>query len=717
MTHEIDFKTALDSAGLSFKGAVIADGQIHRFRPNTDKQGTQNGWYILHSYEDMALGVYGHWAKMDATKWCSKEIKHLPAQERSKIKERIEQAKQKAQAAQLEQWEQASVKAAQVFNNAGSALEDHQYLKEKQIKSHGIKQSGNALIIPISDINGKIWSLQYINIDGQKKMMWQGRKKGNFFQIGEPTDTICIAEGFATAASIHEATGYCTNVAFDAGNLKAVSNSIRERNPNKPIILCADNDAGTDGNPGLTKATEAAEAIKGHIAVPPRYIDFNDLRVAEGLDIVRDVITQALKLTETLDQAIRRLSKLNALEYEQCREEEAKALNVRVSALDKEIAKYRQAEAPAQSNEIGLRTVEPWSEAVSGEELFAEVCDAFRRYLALQQYQAEALALWTIFSYGIDISNIAPKLLVYSPEKRCGKTTLLDVLMNLIWTPLPASNISPAAIFRTIDSIDCSLVIDEADTFINNTPEISGIINSGHRKSSASVIRLVGDDHMPKSFSTWAPTVIAMIGKPADTIVDRSIMIEMRRKKPDEDIQRLILHKAEKPLGIIAQKIKRWMQDNFDALVKYESEVPQELNDRAMDNWRPLLAIADQIGGRVPETARLAAMTLSQENKDEENGSKGTILLGDVKELLSKRPLDRISTEDLMFALINMEDRPWSEWNRGKAITARQISTLLKPYKIKSKTMRFGYETKKGYEVEQFNDAFARYTPDLCVTP
>lgn len=365
---------------------------------------------------------------------------------------------------------------------------------------------------------------------------------------------------------------------------------------------------------------------------------------------------------------------------------------------------------------LGQQEAEPWHEKVDGLELFNDLVAAFGKYLALQKYQAEALALWSIFSYCIDAANIAPKLLIYSPEKRCGKTTLLDVLVNIVWKPLPASNISPAVIYRVIESIGGTIFFDEADTFIRNNPEIKGIINSGHRRSMAFVLRCDGENHEPRQFSTWAPNIIAMIGKPADTIVDRSILIQMKRKKPGDAVQRFIPHKAEPELKTLASKIARWREDNFMALCGSDPETPAGLNDRAADNWRPLLAIADLIGGDCPETARLAAMSLTESEQDEDNTSIGVMLLADIKDIFEARKTGKISTEDLLFDLHAIEERPWLEWSRGQAITSRQIARHLKPFDVAPRTLRMGYKTQKGYELEQFKDAFDRYLSNLSVT-
>lgn len=421
---------------------------------------------------------------------------------------------------------------------------------------------------------------------------------------------------------------------------------------------------------------------------------------------------------ETLQEAILRLSALDPLNYEQCREEEAKKHGIRVSVLDAEVLKKRPADNTAEKQRAGVQEAEPWPEEIEGIALFNDLTAIFRQYMALQKYQAETLALWSIFSYCMDAGNIAPKLLIYSPEKRCGKTTLLDILIGLVWKPLPSSNITPAAIYRVIEHIGGTIVIDEADTFINNpNSEINGIINSGHRKSAAYVLRCQGEEHEPKQFSTWAPNIIAMIGKPKDTIVDRSILIEMKRKKQGDTVRRFIPHKAEAELKILASKIARWSQDNFDNLCNADPETPAGLNDRAADNWRPLLAIADLIGGSCSEIARLAALTLVENEQDEDNASVGVILLADIKGIFETGKRERISTEDLLFALHAMEDRPWPEWNRGKPISARQVSTKLKPFGISSKTLRIGYgNPQKGYDLKDFEDVFPRYLPDLSVT-
>jgi len=165
-------------------------------------------------------------------------------------------------------------------------------------------------------------------------------------------------------------------------------------------------------------------------------VDFNDIHKEQGLSVVKAAINAARFVDEDIDTAIKRLSKLKPLEYEQKREGEAKALSIRVSALDKAVNALKNDTPTEDKPTLGNNEVVPWHEPIDGTYLFQELVSVFKKYLALQKFQAEALSLWCIFSHCIDAGNIAPKLLVYSPEKKCGKTTLLDVLMFLVWKAL-----------------------------------------------------------------------------------------------------------------------------------------------------------------------------------------------------------------------------------------------------------------------------------------
>mgnify|MGYP000441467425 CR=1 FL=1 len=343
---------------------------------------------------------------------------------------------------------------------------------------------------------------------------------------------------------------------------------------------------------------------------------------------------------------------------------------------------------------------------VDGLELFEDIKSTYNRYMALQDGQAEVLTLWTLFSHTISAFSIAPKMIITSPEKRCGKTTLLDMMNGLVKDPMMTSNITPAAMFRAIDKIGGTVMIDEADTFIRSNPEINGIINCGHRRSSAYVIRTTGDNHEPRQFSTWAPMVIAMIGKPADTIRDRSIEIELKRKTDTDSVERFIFSKVSRELASIKPRIAQWAEDNIEALQYSDPDMPNILNDRAIDNWTPLIAIADAIHTECGEKAREIALELSTV---EEEQTPETQLLSDIQDIFSALNRDTVETDVLLENLYETEDGLWAEWNRGKELTAKQLAQKLKPFGIKPKKFRDGNRTPRGYERKDFEDAFNRY--------
>ncbi|CAL7962695.1 hypothetical protein GAMM_40018 [Gammaproteobacteria bacterium] len=258
-----------------------------------------------------------------------------------------------------------------------------------------------------------------------------------------------------------------------------------------------------------------------------------------------------------------------------------------------------------------------------------------------------------------------------------------------------------------------TLLIDEGDTFINNdNAELKGIINSGHTRDTAFVLRTEGDNsnRQPKQFSTWAPMVIAMITKkpPPDTIVDRSVVIKLKRKLSSERIEKWKYTNFDK-LASLRKKIKRWADDNFEAIKNCSPSTPDGDNDRATDNWRPLFAIASVLGGEWLAKAEVAFKDLNiADNSNDEDIS--TTLLMDIKEIFEENNMDKIHSSDLVAKLIALEDRPWSEHRYGKPITSNTLAKLLKPFGIKSKQIRIGVN-KHGYYLLDFKDVFSRYMP------
>ncbi len=362
---------------------------------------------------------------------------------------------------------------------------------------------------------------------------------------------------------------------------------------------------------------------------------------------------------------------------------------------------------PTQDDSFRLDDPEPWHDPVSGDVVIDETVATIRRFVVLPDYADAAVALWCAFVHAHDLFQHSPRLVVRSPEKRCGKTTLLNLLQKLVPRPLPCSNITGPALFRTIELAGPTLLIDEADSFLGDQDDLKGILNSGHNRASASVIRLVGPRHEPMRFRTWSPVAIAAIRGVSDTLEDRSLVIHMRRRLKHEIVERLDFKQFE-ALDVLCRKLSRLAQDLGDDLAFADPSIPSALGDRAADNWRPLLAIADAIGGHWPETARKAAIVLSGAREDDD-GSAGVMLIADIFALFQTEGPDRMSSSEIVRHLNELEGRPWPEWRRGQPMIANSLARLLKPYEIKPKKLRFGSTTANGYEVTDFTDAFSRY--------
>src|SRR3989441_2227992 len=237
-----------------------------------------------------------------------------------------------------------------------------------------------------------------------------------------------------------------------------------------------------------------------------------------------------------------------------------------------------------------------WPEAVDGAALLDELAHTYRRFVSLPDGGAEALALWIVFTYALDACDVAPILALCSPLKRCGKTTTEDLTAALAKRPLAAANITVAALYRTVERFAPTLIVDEADLFLLHNLALRGIINSGHTRATAFVVRTAGPE--PRLFSTWGARMIALIGRLPATLEDRAIVLPMRRRAPGEPVERIRRDGLLRRLDPLRRRTARWVADHLEALRAADPAVPEALDDRQADNLRPLLAIADEAGGR-----------------------------------------------------------------------------------------------------------------------
>jgi putative DNA primase/helicase len=277
-----DFRAAMERCGILTKDRIIPDGELYRVHVEGDSPGTKNGWYVLH-LDGRPAGTFGCHKRRIQENWKANGGAALTKAELAKFAKASEEAERQRD----EDRAKAAALASRRWAAYAPAPTDHPYLARKRVQPHGAKvdDQGN-LVIAVLDASGTVQSLQTIDASGVKRFMPGGKTAGGMFAIGELGDRIVIAEGFATAASIHEATGLGVVAAFTCGNLEPVARSIRAEHPTAQIVIAADDDRETADNPGLTKAREAAQAVGGAVAEPGAGGDFNDLFVAEGVDAV-----------------------------------------------------------------------------------------------------------------------------------------------------------------------------------------------------------------------------------------------------------------------------------------------------------------------------------------------------------------------------------------------------------------------------------------------
>jgi hypothetical protein len=399
-----------------------------------------------------------------------------------------------------------------------------------------------------------------------------------------------------------------------------------------------------------------------------------------------------------------RLAALSPFQYEKERKAAAKKLEVRTSVLDATVEGLRACgeEKELQGTELTIDPPVPWTESVEGQTLVDELKSAIKEHVILSDAQAIAIALWVIHTHAWEAAQHFPRLHIDSPTKRCGKTTLLDTIALFVSKPLRTEDISDSALFRTMEKAKPTLLMDEADkTMWENNDDRRRLLNAGHGLRGA-VIRTVGDDFEPRAFRVAGPVALAGIGELPGTLEDRSIGINLRRKLRSEKVSRLDLRENRtEHLTVLGRKAARWVADHIVQLMAADPTLPEELNDRQWDNWRPLIAIADTISPSFGEKARAVAKEITLEKLPEEP-DKSSLALADVAEFCQLFPNKKVqSSEDIVAHLNAMPDRPWRTWRKGENMTRHSLARLLRPFRLSPQNHRFSHEVLKGYLVEK----------------
>ena len=721
------FKQAMQNAGIEPPAEIIADGTLHRFTVAGDRARSNNGWYVLHS-DDPAAGSFGCWKRGISETWCAKTYQTMTSAEKTAYTTKIEAMKRQREKELIRIQAECRAWCTDTWAKAKDATNANPYIKRKGVNAYGLKSLKDTLLVPVKDMKEAIHGLQFIAPAGSKKFKTGTNKTGHFFKIGKSKDkTIIICEGYATGASIHQATGHAVVIAFDTGNLLPVAQSIRSKYPDMKIIVAADDDHANEDNSGLTKATEAARAVNGLLAIPaftdkrePKDTDFNDLARLVGRDAVKACIEAATipspvpvgdnsEQTNQLDAAIQRLAVLSTLKYDQVRKAEAKELGVRQTTLDAMVKNARKRKDDA--SDLPFTEAEPWHESVDVAELLDCLTSVIQRFIVSSKEVAVACALWITMTWMIVKFDIAPYLVITSPEKRCGKTQLLSLLNKLSYRSIAASSITPSALFRSIEAWSPTLFIDEADACLKDNEELRGILNSGNSRDLAYVIRNVGDNYVPTKFNTFCPKAISGIGHISDTLEDRSIIMELRRRLPHEKVERL-RYADPAMFSELRSKLARLAEDYGEDVRQKRPPLPDELNDREQDIWEPLLAIAMTAGDEWLRIGKETALKLS--GNESASQTIGIELLSDIQKVFKEKKVEHIFTADLITDLCADDERPWKTYGKGFPITAKQLASKLKPYGVHSNSVRTGDDTGKGYTKEKFADAFSRYIP---ITP
>lgn len=351
--------------------------------------------------------------------------------------------------------------------------------------------------------------------------------------------------------------------------------------------------------------------------------------------------------------------------------------------------------------------------------LLNDICEFISKYVILTPAQVDTLALWVLHTWTFEAAETTPYISISSPEKQSGKTRLFETLELLVREPWLTGATSEAALFRKIDQDVPTLLFDEVDATFRGNKELEnslrGILNNGSRRGGRmSRVGTAGNFEV-QNFSVYCPKAFAGIGNTLpDTVVDRSIPIELKRKTSRELVAKFRYRHVREESEELHSRIEKWADYNTDVVkqvIEGNPELPDALSDRAADGWEPLVAIADLASSAWGSRARQAATTLMNAQEDV---SSGVALLRDIHAVFNIRNNPRnISSTDLINSLKVLEESPWDE----RQLSPHKLSTLLKQYGIKSRSVRIGDKTPKGYRREDFLDAWGRYTPDLNATP
>ena len=395
----------------------------------------------------------------------------------------------------------------------------------------------------------------------------------------------------------------------------------------------------------------------------------------------------------------------------------ATALNInpRRSATDSESASvYSASHHRCQGGECEklILSTQP---TVNGSDVLARVTAFIKRFIALSESQVVVVTLWVAHTHALDAAETTPYLNISSAEKQCGKTLLLEVLELRVAKPWLTGSASKAVLVRKIDAEQPTLLLDESDAAFAGDRDyaeaLRGVLNCGHSRGGvASLCVGQGANITFRDFQVFCPKAIAGIGKLPGTVADRSIPIRMKRRAPNETVERFRRRLQKADSTNIREQLTTWLLPGLQTLRDAEPPLPAPLSDRQQDGCEPLLAIADLACSDWPLRARTALMEILQ-GEAAEDSSTGIRLLSDIRMIFRQQNYpERIFTADLIADLCDL-DPLWLEFSHSKPLSAASLARLLKAFEIKPRKLRIGDRTASGYLREWFSDGWARYLP------
>lgn len=352
-------------------------------------------------------------------------------------------------------------------------------------------------------------------------------------------------------------------------------------------------------------------------------------------------------------------------------------------------------------------------------DLLEGVDELLARFVAFpSEHDRHAVAAWVLHCWTLGAFDSTPRLAALSPEKGSGKTRLLEVLDLVVPNAKHVVNMSAAVLFRLVgeEGASVTLLMDEADTYLgwrvaDKHEDIRGLVNAGHRRGATTYRMQMEGGAQVLEFPAFAPVALAGIGDLPDTIIDRSVVIAMKRRAPSEKVESFRRRKVEPQTAHLVDALQSWANEAPNMLIDLidTMDLPDGIEDRPADVWEPLIAIGDMAGDAWSDRLREAAVHLNGQRM-ERDPSLGMQLLRDIRDVFDQLDADRVTSADLARHLADIEAAPWANL-RGTPIDANGIAKRLKPYDVRPASHWFGEGSARGYLREDFYDTWQRYLP------